>query len=134
MLTLEDFGIQVLDPENSILPQEFVLIRDLQMHRDLTITCIAKVRLSLIISHIPGAQYPVLVRDQVTAQDQEGNTRSSFMLFPRKHEHAEEVKICDNEDGEWVASLPSQHNYHTPTQSEVNKGLSSIVVQRALLH
>jgi hypothetical protein len=56
------------------------------------------------------------------------------MLFPKKHDRAEEVKICDNGLSEWVASLPSQYDYYTPTQSEVNEDLSSIVAQRALLH
>lgn len=134
MLTVDDFEIKALSPDNSIIPVDCVLIRDLQMQRDLAVLCIAKAKLSLIISHVLGAQYSVLVRDQGTAQGQEGNTRSSVMLFPKKHDQTDEVQVCDTELSNWVAALPSQYSYHTPTVAEVHAGSSSLVVQRALLH
>lgn len=138
MLTLDDFEIQELDSSNSCISQRCRMIRNIPMQRDLAHLCIAKAKLCLCISHVLSAQYSVLIRDQGQAMGQEGNTRSSVMLFPKKIDQTDEVKVCDNELAEWVAQLPPPCLYGNPTQEELEqeiaRGGSTLVVQRALLH
>ena len=134
MLTLEDFEIEPLASDNLSISPDCVLIRDVKMQEELALLCIAKAKLCLIISHVLGAQYSVLVRDQGMAQGQEGNTRSSVMLFPKKLDQTDEVKLCDEELTDWIRGLGPQFQYRSPTPGDVARGRSSFVVQVALLH
>jgi hypothetical protein len=56
------------------------------------------------------------------------------MLFPKKLDQTDEVKLCDQELNKWVDELGSQFQYTTPTQEDIDKGRSTVVVQLALLH
>jgi hypothetical protein len=134
MLTLDDFELQPLASDNLSISPDCTLARDVEMQKELASLCIAKAKLCLIISHVLGAQYSVLVRDQGMSQGQEGNTRSSVMLFPKKLDQTDEVKACDKELNEWVAGLSAQQMYRPPTPSDIAKGRSSFCVQLALLH
>ena len=138
MLTLDDFEIKELEHENNVVSQRCRMIRDLRMQENLSHLCIAKAKLCLCISHVLSAQYSVLVRDQGQAMGQEGNTRSSVMLFPKKLDQTDEVKVCDEELMDWVSTLPAQCLYGNPSkedlEAEIARGGSTVVVQRALLH
>lgn len=133
-LTLEDFEIEPLAGDNLTIPHDCTLIRDVTMQADLAAMCIAKAKLCLIISHVLSAQYSVLVRHQGMAQGQEGNTRSSVMLFPKKLDQTDEVKRCDQELTDWIQNLEPQYQYRTPTIDDISRGGSSPIVQLALLH
>lgn len=134
MLTMDDFEIMPLAADNSTISTECRMIREVSMQRDLAFLCIAKAKLCLCISHVLSAQYSVLVRDQGMAVGQEGSTRSSVMLFPKKLDQTDEVKICDSELADWIQSLPAPCLYKAPTTEEIENGGSTVIVQRALLH
>jgi hypothetical protein len=134
MLNLSDFELEPLASDNLTITSECIFIRDVSMQEDLAKLCIAKAKLCLIISHVLTAQYSVLVRDQGMAQGQEGNTRSSVMLFPKKLDQTDEVKRCDQELTDWIVDLGPQYQYRTPTIEDIEKGRSTFVVQTALLH
>lgn len=127
MLTEDDFEIQALDEHNSVIGKECELIRDVRMQRELAQMCIAKAKLCLCISHVLSAQYSVLVKHQ-GMQGQEGSTRSSVMLFPKKLDQTDEVQSCDVELSDWISSLPQACMYNNTTAS------GPVFVQRALLH
>ncbi|ELR02370.1 hypothetical protein VC83_07759 [Pseudogymnoascus destructans] len=137
----EDFDVPMLDVEDfetEELPSHILsscgALRNSVLLTDLAHLCIAKAKLCLCISHVLGAQYSVLIRDQGQAMGQEGNTRSSVMLFPKKLDQTDEVRDCDSELAEWLVSLPEPCLYRAPTPSDVDAGQASLVVQRALLH
>lgn len=132
MLTEDDFEIQALDENNSIVPANGGgMIRDVEAQRKLAQMCIAKAKLCLCISHVLSAQYSVLVRHQ-GMQGQEGSTRSSVMLFPKKLDQTDEVKRCDVELSQWVEELPACCQYSNELP-EGDSG-SSLFLQRSLLH
>lgn len=134
MLSLSDFELEPLASDNMTISSDCIFIRDVSMQQDLALLCIAKAKLCLIISHVLTAQYSVLVRNQGMAQGQEGNTRSSVMLFPKKLDQSDEVKLCDKELNNWVDELGPQYQYKTPTLEDIEKGRSTFTVQLALLH
>ena len=138
MLELSDFELKELPMNNNVVSQRCRVIRDVAMQTDLAHLCIAKAKLCLCISHVLSAQYSVLVRDQGQAMGQDGNTRSSVMLFPKKLDQTDEVKVCDDELTTWVESLPPSCLYGNPSredlEAEVARGGATVVVQRALLH
>lgn len=134
MLTLDDFEVEPLAADNTTISPDCKMIRDVAMQRDLAYLCIAKAKLCLCISHVLSAQYSVLVRDQGMAMGQEGNTRSSVMLFPKKLDQTDEVKVCDSELADWIQSLPAPCLYKAPTPDELRSGAATVIVQRALLH
>jgi len=131
MLTEDDFEIRALDPNNSIVGSEGGIIRNEEAQRNLAHMCIAKAKLCLCISHVLSAQYSVLVRNQ-GMQGQEGSTRSSVMLFPKKLDQTDEVKRCDIELSQWVAELPPSCQYTSEVPSEESG--SSLFLQKSLLH
>ena len=131
MLTEEDFEIGPLSENITIIPMDCTLVRDAEAMRQLAQMCIAKAKLCLCISHVLTAQYSVLVKAQ-GMQGQEGNTRSSVMLFPKKMDQTGEVKRCDEELKLWVEELPeccANSNEMTPGRSG-----PPVFVQRSLLH
>jgi hypothetical protein len=131
MLTEDDFEITPLSDNITIIPRECTLVRDIEAQKALAQMCIAKAKLCLCISHVLSAQYSVLVRCQ-GMQGQEGSTRSSVMLFPKKLDQTDEVKSCDEELSQWVEDLPSSCQY----SNELAAGNSGapVFVQRSLLH
>lgn len=132
MLTEDDFEIQAVDPNNSIIAGEVgLIISNEEAQRKLAQMCVAKAKLCLCISHVLSAQYSVLVRNQ-GMQGQEGNTTSSVMLFPKKLDQTDEVKRCDIELNQWVADLPESCRYSIDVPSESND--RSLYLQRSLLH
>jgi hypothetical protein len=131
MLTEEDFELESLTEINATISQECTLIRDVEKQRELAKMCIAKAKLCLCISHVLSAQYSVLVKYQ-GQQSQEGSTRSSVMLFPKKLDQTYEVKRCDVELSEWVTDLPDCCVYSNEMDQD-NSG-ASLFVQRSLLH
>jgi len=131
MLTEDDFEIRALDDNNSIVGHTECLIRDVEAQRMLAHMCIAKAKLCLCISHVLSAQYSVLVRHQ-GMQGQEGNTRSSVMLFPKKLDQTDEVTRCDVELSQWVEELPPCCKYSNELPS--GDSSASLFLQRSLLH
>ncbi|KFZ19019.1 hypothetical protein V502_03874, partial [Pseudogymnoascus sp. VKM F-4520 (FW-2644)] len=131
MLELEDFETTELLPH--ILPS-CSMLRDQALLSDLAHLCIAKAKLCLCISHVLSAQYSVLICDQGQAMGQDGNTRSSVMLFPKKLGQTNEVRACDAELADWLLSLPAPCIYRSPAPADLDAGRASLVVQRALLH
>jgi hypothetical protein len=131
MLTEEDFEIGPLSDNITIIPRDCTLVRDVESQRQLAQMCIAKAKLCLCISHVLTAQYSVLVKAQ-GMQGQEGNTRSSVMLFPKKLDQTDEVKRCDEELSTWIEELPECCHY----SDELGSGNSGppVFVQRSLLH
>ena len=137
----EDFDVPMLEPEDfettelpaHVLPS-CTMLRDPALLSDLAHLCIAKAKLCLCISHVLSAQYSVLIRDQGQAMGQDGNTRSSVMLFPKKLDQTNEVRACDAELAEWLLSLPAPCIYRSPTPADLDAGQASLVVQRALLY
>jgi hypothetical protein len=131
MLTEDDFEVQPLSENISIIPMDCTLVRDVEAQRHLAQMCIAKAKLCLCISHVLSAQYSVLVKCQ-GMQGQEGSTRTSVMLFPKKLDQTDEVKRCDVELADWIAELPASCSY----SSELEEGNSGppLFVQRSLLH
>ena len=127
MLTEDDFEIQPLDENNSVIGKDCKLMQDTTVQRELAQMCIAKAKLCLCISHVLSAQYSVLVKHQ-GMQGQEGSTRSSVMLFPKKLDQTDEVQKCDVELSDWLSSLPQACLYNSATES------GPVFVQRALLH
>ena len=63
---------------------------------------------------------------------QEGSTRSSVMLFPKKLDQTDEVKRCDVELSDWITELPASCAYSNELL-DGNSG-SPLFVQRSLLH
>ena len=131
MLTEEDFEIAPISESITIIPPDCTLVRDLKAQRQLAQMCIAKAKLCLCISHVLTAQYSVLVKAQ-GMQGQEGSTRSSVMLFPKKLDQTDEVKRCDEELNEWIDGLPDCCAY----SDEIIPGNTGppVFVQRSLLH
>lgn len=134
MLTLADFDIRPLAADNTIVPPKCIMIRDVEMQKDLAMLCISQAKLSLCISHVLSTQYSVLIRDQGMATNQDWNTRPSAVLLPRNFEQTDEVNICDSELADWVQSLPSQCISKDPSSEEIEGGASTVIVQRTLLH
>lgn len=131
MLTEGDFELTPLPDHVTIISRNCTLVRDVQAQRELAQMCIAKAKLCLCISHVLGAQYSVLVKHQ-GMQGQEGSTRSSVMLFPKKLDQTDEVKQCDKELNEWISQLPRACLY----SNDIAPGASGapLFVQRSLLH
>lgn len=133
MLEEDDFEIEVLSENNNIISEDCTLMRDVAAQRELAQMCIAKAKLCLCISHVLSAQYSVLVRHQ-GMQGQEGNTRASVMLFPKKLDQTDEVQRCDVELSEWVAELTPACLYNNTDSMASANSMDSLFVQRALLH
>ncbi|TVY15711.1 Cutinase transcription factor 1 beta [Lachnellula arida] len=131
MLTEDDFDVSPLPASNSIIPPENTLARDVEAQKQIAQMCVAKAKLCLCISHVLGAQYSVLIKNQ-GMPCQEGNTRSSVMLFPKKLDQTDEVRRCDEELSEWINTLPESCAY-SDEMTMGNSG-SSLFVQRSLLH
>jgi hypothetical protein len=132
MLEEEDFEIEALPEENQLLPAECVLVRDLEMQRQLAMMCIEKAKLCICISHMLKAQYSMLNRDGMRADH---TTSSTMMLFPNKTlDNVENVHTVDLELMEWFSSLPQVCQYRPLTPYDVQNGKSTVAVQRNLLH
>ncbi|KAH9208634.1 fungal-specific transcription factor domain-containing protein [Leptodontidium sp. 2 PMI_412] len=131
MLVEEDFEVASLAENITIISPDCTLMRDTEVQRQLALMCIAKAKLCLCISHVLSAQYSVLVRHQ-GMQGQEGSTRSSVMLFPKKLDQTDEVTRCDEELQEWVRDLPSSCQY--TELIEPGRAGDTVFVQRSLLH
>ncbi len=131
MLAESDFEIQTLAENNSLLPPECVVIRDVAMQRELATLCIYKAKLCLGISHMLKTQYSVLIRDNMKP---ENTTNSTMMLFPNKFENGDAVDTIDAELRAWADSLPESCQYRTLTQADIEGGRSTVTVHRTLLH
>lgn len=131
MLTEDDFEIQALADDITIISPSCTLIRDVEAQRELAQMCIAKAKLCLCVSHVLSAQYSVLIKHQ-GMQNQEGSTRSSVMLFPKKLDQTDEVRSCDVELNEWINELPLSCRYSNEPPIDASSG--PMQVQRALLH
>ncbi|RKU43385.1 Cutinase transcription factor 1 beta, variant 2 [Coniochaeta pulveracea] len=132
MLEEDDFEIESLPEENQLLPAECVVVRDLDMQRELAMMCIEKAKLCICISHMLKAQYSMLNRDGMRADH---TTSSTMMLFPNKTlDNVENVHTVDLEMMEWFSNLPQVCQYRPLTPYDVQKGKSTVAVQRNLLH
>ncbi|KAI0011164.1 fungal-specific transcription factor domain-containing protein [Xylariaceae sp. FL0662B] len=132
MLEEQDFEIEPLADEITVVGPECTLMRDVVMQRELALMCIAKAKLCLCISRMLKAQYSVLIRDKSRP---ENTTNSTMMLFPNKQlDNVESVSSCDMELLAWVESLPACCQYRPLSALDIRNGRSTIAVQRNLLH
>lgn len=132
MLQAADFEIEALSDQNHILGADCRLVRDLDMQRQLALMCIEKAKLCVCVSHMLKAQYSVLNRDGMRADN---TTDSTMMLFPNKTlDNVENVHRVDMELMNWFSNLPQTCQYRPLTPYEVQNGKSTVAVQRNLLH
>jgi hypothetical protein len=132
MLEEDDFEIQILADNITVVSSECSLMRDLTMQKELAVMCVAKARLCICISHMLKAQYSVLIRDTMKP---ENTTNSTMMLFPNKQmDNFDSVNAVDAELMNWANSLPECCQYRPLTARDVENGRSTVAVQRTLLH
>ncbi|WYZ38597.1 hypothetical protein EsH8_III_000511 [Colletotrichum jinshuiense] len=132
MLQEADFELEVLPEENTVIPAECMLLRDVSMQRELAALCISKAQLCICISHMLKAQYSVLIRDKMRP---ENTVNSTMMLFPNKKlDNVESVTSVDLELMGWADTLPTICQYRPLTPLDVKNGRSTVAVQRTLLH
>jgi hypothetical protein len=133
MLILEDFEIEALPGDNSIISSA---LNDPTIQTDLALICIEKARLCLCIGHVISIQYPLLIGDHEAIQRRSISTRSSSRLFPKKwdREHAEKVLDCDFELSNWLDNLPTRFRRDGSSVKEHEKDRSRIFLQQSLLH
>jgi hypothetical protein len=93
MLIETDFEISQLPEHITTIPREYTLARDEEAQRDLAQMCITKAKLCLCVGHVLTLQYSVLARGQ-SQQAEEGPTRSSVMLSPKKLDQTDGVRNC----------------------------------------
>jgi hypothetical protein len=131
MLEEGDFELEILSEDNSVIPAQCTLMRDVGMQRELAIMCIAKAKLCVCISHMLKSQYSVLIRDKMRP---ENTVNSTMMLFPnKKMDNMDSVNSVDLELLAWADSLPACCQYQPLTPLDVKNGRSTIAVQRTLL-
>src|SRR5687768_13102797 len=65
----DDFEIQALPDNITVIPPECALMRDVAMQRELAVMCIYKAKLCVTISHMLKAQYSVLIRDHMKPEN-----------------------------------------------------------------
>jgi hypothetical protein len=132
MLEEDDFEIQRLADNITVISSDCTLMRDLTMQKELAVMCVAKARLCICISHMLKAQYSVLIRDTMKP---ENTTNSTMMLFPNKQmDNFDSVNAVDVELMAWASSLPECCQYRPLTARDVEHGRSTVAVQRTLLH
>ncbi|KAJ0286417.1 hypothetical protein Brms1b_004072 [Colletotrichum noveboracense] len=132
MLQEADFELEVLPEDNTVIPTECTLLRDVAMQKELAALCISKAQLCICISHMLKAQYSVLIRDKMPP---ENTVNSTMMLFPNKKlDNVESVTSVDLELMAWAETLPPICQYRPLTPLDVKNGRSTVAVQRTLLH
>ncbi len=132
MLEEGDFEIESLSDDIQVVGEECRLMRDISMQKELAQMCVEKAKLCLCVSRMLKAQYSVLIRDNTKP---ENTTNSTMMLIPNKQlNNIENVKNCDAELVKWANSLPPCCQYRPLTCLDIRNGMSTIVVQRNLLH
>lgn len=132
MLQERDFEIEALPEQNDILPAECRVIRDVDMQKQLALLCIEKAKLCVCVSRMLKAQYSVLHRDGIRADN---TTDSTMMLLPKKTlDNVETVHMVDVELRSWLNNLPPTCQYRPLTAYDVQDGRSTVAVQRNLLH
>ncbi|KAI8260799.1 Cutinase transcription factor 1 beta [Colletotrichum sp. SAR11_239] len=132
MLQEADFELEVLPEDNTVIPTECTLLRDVAMQKELAALCISKAQLCICISHMLKAQYSVLIRDKMRP---ENTVNSTMMLFPNKKlDNVESVTSVDLELMAWAETLPPICQYRPLTPLDVKNGRSTVAVQRTLLH
>jgi len=132
MLRDDDFEIEALSDQNQVLGADCRLIRDLDMQRQLALMCIEKAKLCICVSHMLKAQYSVLNRDGMRADN---TTDSTMMLFPNKTlDNVANVHGVDLELTKWFSNLPRICQYRPLAPYDVQNGKSTVAVQRNLLH
>ncbi|KAI8275564.1 Cutinase transcription factor 1 beta [Colletotrichum sp. SAR 10_98] len=132
MLQEADFELEVLPEDNTVIPTECILLRDVAMQKELAALCISKAQLCICISHMLKAQYSVLIRDKMRP---ENTVNSTMMLFPNKKlDNVESVTSVDLELMAWAETLPPICQYRPLTPLDVKNGRSTVAVQRTLLH
>ncbi|EAQ90581.1 hypothetical protein CHGG_02516 [Chaetomium globosum CBS 148.51] len=131
-LNEDDFEIEALPEENQLLGPECVLIRDVEMQRELAIMCIEKAKLCMLIGDMLKVQYSVLSRSGMRP---EHTTNSTHMLLPNKGaENMEDVENVDHHLQSWFASLPEACQHRTLDAASTTSGNQVLAVQRNLLH
>ncbi|KAL2023887.1 hypothetical protein VTK56DRAFT_664 [Thermocarpiscus australiensis] len=132
MLTESDLEIEALPEDNQLLGPDCALIRDVEMQRQLAAMCVEKAMLCVLIGHMLKAQYSVLSRENISA---ENTTNSTMMLFPNKNpNNAEDVQKVDRELAAWFQNLPECCRHQPLDSLTITEGNKPLAVQRNLLH
>ncbi|KAL5604172.1 hypothetical protein BROUX41_002153 [Berkeleyomyces rouxiae] len=128
MLQESDFDIRPVADDNTIIPRECRLVRDVRMQRDLAEMTIAKAKLCVLVSHMLKIQYSVHTKGTVPMD-------SASMLFPNKTlDNVDEINEVDARLNRWRAELPESCSNRPLTPFDVEDGKASIAVHRSLLH
>jgi len=132
MLQEGDFELEALPETNELLPPDCRLVRDVDMQKELASMCIEMLKLCVCVSHMLKAQYSVLNREGMRADN---TTDSTMMLFPNKTlDNVEKVHMVDVELMNWFSNLPETCQYRPIAPTDVQDGRSTVAVQRNLLH
>ncbi|KKA27792.1 hypothetical protein TD95_003564 [Thielaviopsis punctulata] len=128
MLQESDFDIRPVSDDNTAIPRECRLLRDVRMQRDLAEMAIAKAKLCVLVSHMLKIQYSVHTKGTVPMD-------SASMLFPNKTiDNVDEVNEVDGSLNRWRAELPESCSNRPLTPFDVEDGKATIAVHRSLLH
>ena len=132
MLGEDDFEMEPLSDDITLIPPECTLLRDVGKQLQLAQMCIAMAKLCILISRMLKTQYSVLIRDRNRLQD---TTNSTMMLFPNKKlENMESVSSCDLDLIQWLNDLPLSCQYRQLSPLDVKNGNSTVAIHRNLLH
>ncbi|KAK4250270.1 fungal-specific transcription factor domain-containing protein [Corynascus novoguineensis] len=131
-LNEDDFEIETLPEDNTLLDSKCGLIRDVDMQRELAIMCIEKAKLCMLIGDMLKVQYSVLSRSGVRP---EHTINSTHMLLPNKNpENMEQVEKVDQHLRDWFTGLPEPCQYRPLDTVTITDGNKPLAVQRNLLH
>lgn len=132
LLEEDDFELEILPQENTVISPRCTLMRDVGMQRELAIMSSAMAKLCVYISHVLRLQYSVLIREGLRQEDK-GN--SIMILLPRQNlrNDMEAVNTIHLTLLAWADSLPACCQYRPLTPWDAENGRATIAVHRTLL-
>ena len=125
MLNEEDFDLVRLADTSLMMPSSCALILNMDLQKELVAMCIAKSQLCIAIGRVLRTQYSVPQEERRVI-----TTHPTLRLITS----FEEVERIDRNLTKWLERLPASCKYTKSTASEVEKGRSTVVLQRTLLH
>ncbi|KAJ5902413.1 hypothetical protein N7495_002941 [Penicillium taxi] len=128
MLTLDDFEFHAFSPEIVKMIGNSEILQNVRHQRELALMFIEKTRLCLCVSHVLSAQYSVL------SHKFGGTMETTMMLVPKKSTaETFEVRRCDQDLEDWLASLPVETQYSPSAGSKLSEAQEVLHSHRALL-
>ena len=133
MLTVEDFQIGVVPAYSSGIPVSCAFLQDVTKQQKLAVMCIEKAKLCICLSRVLSTQYSVPHND-VGARSEEGSTKTTMMLMPRKDAETCEVQKCGDEIHKWKENNALEAKYVSSAQEVMEPGDECVILNRSLLH